>query len=324
MSGEGNSMESTVGSDAEILPMSIIFFYAAFSKKMKGKRMFRSWRKISVESQESMEQTNKRQKINTAHDECELTGVTIEKETSVKINSMHIWAPGLLLFSKYFKTVSLTLLSPYLEEAKQKSKTEKTPTGFFNFVKSELEREDDIQESPMNELNIQHFWLLYLGVLEQRLLAHLKLDNPSTLFKEILSLYYHLTLMLHCNIPEEAMACLNHLCKTLDDTLMGENFWEYNPILLTQAHVWAHKFSDDLLEDHSKRIKTLHIAHSFYLAKSQHPKPDLQDISEEQVCDQQLALRLARGELSTEYQEAVEWNTMIFAGVANSYQYHIY
>jgi hypothetical protein len=300
----------------------MIFFYDAFSKKMKGKRMFRSWRKISVESQESMEHSNKRQKISTAHDECELTGLNIEKETSVKIDSMQFWAPGLLLFSKYFNTVSSTSLLPYLEEAKEKSKTEKTPTGFFNFVKSELEREDDIQETSLNELNIQQFWLLYLGILEQRLLSHLKLEHPSTLFKEILSLYYHLTLMLHCNIPEEAMACLNHLCKTLDETLMGESFWEFNPIHLTQAHVWAHKFCDDLLEDHSKRIKTTHIAHSFFLAKSQHPLTGLQDISEEQVCDQQLALRLARGELSSDYQEAVEWNTMVFAGVVNQvYQY---
>ena len=292
--------------------------------------MFRSWRKTSIESQESMEPGLKRQKT-SEKDECELTGVPIHKHTSIEFGHTKVWAPGLLLFNKYFTHLSSSLhLTPeILKEAKEKC-LEKDSPDFYQFVMSELTNEYLLseeqavkQESHMADLNIQKFWLLYLSVLEKRLLSHLKLDHPgTTLYTQILKLYYHLTLMLHSNIPEEAVACLNRLCKTLDTTLMGADFWEYNPILLTRTHIWAHQFVDDLLQDHSKRGKTPYIAFTFYLSSAHHPFPGLPEISEEQVCDQQLALRLARGEIS-EY-ESEEWNStgnwMVFAGVGNTFQ----
>ena len=279
---------------------------------MKCKRMFRSWRKTSIESQESMEQSNKRQKVSAEKEECELTGVPIHKHTSIKIGETKVWAPGLLLFNKYFKHLSAAqpLTPAIVQQAKEKCGLQKDSPEFHAFVQAEIEdsSQDETSEEGMQDLNIQKFWLFYLSVLEKRLLSHLKLDHPATLSGQILKLYYHIILMLHCNIPDEAVACVNSLCKTLDTTIMGADFWEYNPILLTKTHYWAHQFVDDLLQDHSKRIRTTsYIPFSFYLSSMHHPFPPLPEVSESQVCDQQLAVRLARGELP-EY-DLNEWNS---------------
>jgi len=155
-----------------------------------------------------------------------------------------------------------------------------------------------MNESSMNDLNIQiqAFWLVYLDVLEKKLISHLKLDHPVCHSKEICQLFYHLTLMLHTHIPLEALASLNRLCKTLEVILEGDTFWEYNPIYLTEAHIWAHEFLDSLLKDHTPHgsFKKSHIALSFCLAQAQHPSPEFRTPSEVQVCDQQLAIRFTQ------------------------------
>ena len=269
----------------------------------------------SVQSQMG-EPASKKQKIN-ASSECAITGIKVTNETSVQIGKEKIWAPALLLFSKYFDAIGSHSIHSYLTEAQEKikhSKVEESP--FTAFVLSEsaasAEKSSDQSEvreqSGMDELNIQRFWLVYLEVLETKLLEHVKLDAGVCHSNEICRLIYNLTMLLHTMIPVEGLASLNRLCKTVDTVLMGETFWEYNPILLTQVHIWAHELLDSVFKDHSASAKKHHIALSFALAQAQHPCPAIKVLTEAQVCDQQLAIRLARNELD-EFDEDAGWGS---------------
>lgn len=326
--------------------------------------MFRSWRKLSCETQESIssssslnsmaEPVTKKQKFNAS--ECALTGIKITSETSVQMGREKFWAPALLLFSKYFEFIGNHSIRPFLAEAREKSKECQDASPFKAFILTEIsecrkdaerESEKDAEkevteikrgclESPqvpatygvkvetgqsgavthpganahtgaMHELNIQHFWLIYLEILEKKLLEHLKLDAKLCLSSEICRLVYNLTLLLHTVIPVEALSSINRLCKTLDNILVGETFWEYNPILLTQVHIWAHEFLDSVFKDHAGPARKHHIALSFVLAQAQHPFPEIIPLSEAQVCDQQLAIRLARNEHNEFEEDAGAW-----------------
>ncbi len=281
---------------------------------MKGKRRFRSWRKLSADSQESsgsstMEPMSKKQKTsNATQDECYVSGIKVTRDNSCIFGREYIYAPMVLLFSKYFSEMHSSPLSEaLLKEAEKKSEQEKS--SVWTFIKSELDQmvapKVETREVEWSELNIQRFWFLYLDRLQDRLIEHLKLDTPNSSPKEILLLIYHGILMLHCSIPDEAIALLNTFCEVLNEKLMGEEFWEYNPILLTQSHVWVHDFYDDLSRDHIKHrtsvsSKKNHIAFSFSVAQLQHPMPEIKPLTESQVCDQQLAIRLARGDYNQE------------------------
>jgi hypothetical protein len=279
---------------------------------MKGKRRFRSWRKMSSDTQESMsslsgnsmaseQPVSKKQKLNASAEECSLTGVKLSDENFIQLGNEKIWAPMLLLFSQYFSTIgSIPLTAAELEEAHEKYKKDRIVYPFSTFVGEEISSKE-IQlkntSDSMNELNIQKFWLVYLDDLEKKLVAHLKLDSPVCHSREICQLFYNLTLMLHTHIPSEALSSLNKLCKNLDGILLGTTFWEYNPIHLTEAHIWAHEFLDSVFRDHSNSgLKKNHIALSFCLAQAQHPFPEFRTPSEIQVCDQQLAIRFTKYE----------------------------
>ena len=182
-----------------------------------------------------------------------------------------------------------------LDEAREKTKN--TRLEFQEFIQDQYKERK--KELPiLLDLNVQRFWLLYTDHLILELLSHLKLDHPNSQTAQVLKIFYHGALQLHCYIPEEGLHVINKLSKTLDEALMGEDFWTFNPILLTQAHIWARSFLDDVLEDHTRNSKKAKIARVFSLASSQHPFPPLKQLSEAQVCDQQLALRLARGEIN--------------------------
>lgn len=265
---------------------------------------------ISSSSVQSMgEPVAKKQKVNAGY-ECAITGIKVTSETSVQIGRERIWAPALVLFSKYFSSLGNQPLEPFLAEAQAKAKEKDMTSPFTNFVMSELQEVAVNQDTndTMNELNIQRFWLLYLEVLEKKLLHSVKLDTTLSHTTEICRLFYNLSLLLHTLIPVEGLASINRLCKTLDEVLMGETFWEYNPILLTQVHIWAHEFLDSVFKDHAGPIKKNHIALSLVLAQAQHPFPGLKVLSESQVCDQQLAIRLARNELDEFDEEPGIWS----------------
>jgi len=276
---------------------------------MKGKRRFRSWRKLSSDTQESLSSVSinsmatehpvsKKQKTN-ASSECSITGIKLSSENFVQLGSEKIWAPMLILFSKYFSVLgAFPLTASVLSEAQEKYRKDKEMYPFSNFIKEEIVLDGTLLTNDcMNELNIQNFWLVYLEVLEKRLVNHLKIDHPASHSKEICQLIYNLTLMLHTHIPSEALASLNRVCKTLDGLLLGDSFWEYNPIFLTETHIWAHEFFDSVFKDHSTgSVKKNHIAFSFPLAQAQHPFPEFRTPNETQVCDQQLAIRYTRYE----------------------------
>jgi hypothetical protein len=256
-----------------------------------------------------MEPMSKKQKTsNASQDECCLSGLKVTKDNACTIGRDYIYAPMVLLFSKYFSLIhSFPLSESLLKEARKKSEQDKS--SLWTFIKSELdlmvEPKIETREVEWSELNIQRFWLLYLDRLQEKLLDHLKLDTPNSNPKEILLLLYHGILMLHCSIPDEAISILNTLTEVLNEKLMGEEFWEYNPILLTQSHVWVHDFYDELSRDHIKHrasfsSKKNHIAFSFSVAQMQHPMPEIKPLTESQVCDQQLAIRLARGDYNQE------------------------
>ena len=294
---------------------------------MKGKRRFRSWRKLSSDTQESFsslsgtsmaseQPASKKQKTNaSANHECSITGIKLSSENFIQCGTEKIWAPILLLFSNYFSAVgSFSLTASVLAEAHEKFRKDKEIYPFSTFLKEGITADDiplmtNSNES-MNELNIQNFLLIYLDVLEKKLTTHLKIDHARSLSKEICHLVYNLTLMLHTFIPSEALSSLNRLCKTLDEILLGETFWEYNPIHLTEAHIWAHEFLDSVFKDHSTHgsLKKNHIALSFCLAQAQHPLPEFRTPSEVQVSDQQLAIRFTRYENDEFDEEPGVWS----------------
>ena len=292
---------------------------------MKGKRMFRSWRKMSSETQESISSGNsmasdqpalKKQKFNAStNSECSISGVKLSNENFVQCGTEKIWAPILLLFSKYFSAVgSFPLTASVLAEANEKVSKDTEVYPFSRFIKEELTAKETpistITNESMNELNIQNFLLIYLDLLETKLITHLKIDYANCLSKEICQLFYNLTLMLHTSIPSQALSSLNRLCKALDGILLGETFWEYNPIYLTEAHIWAHEFLDSVFKDHTTNgsMKKNHIALSFCLAQAQHPFPEFRTPNEIQVCDQQLAIRFTRFENDEFDEEPGVWS----------------
>ena len=246
-----------------------------------------------------MDPTVKRQKINDCH-ECALLGIKITPESSVTVGKENIWAPMVLVFSTYFDffSSSLPVTEAMLSEAREKSMT--VSQDIQEFLMTLIKSGEKIEEETTRaDLNIQYFWLLFMEQLHSELLEHLKLDHPKALVSQILKVIYLGTLQLHCYLPEEGLHMINSLSRKIDELLMGEEFWAYNPILLTQSHIWCHALLDDLMEDHTRHVKRSHIAHSFSLATLQHPFPELRALSEAQVCDQQLAVRMARGDLGS-------------------------
>jgi hypothetical protein len=270
-----------------------------------------------------MEPSLKKQKINDGQ-ECALLGIKVTKQNSVSIGKENIWAPMLILFSTYFTALSSTnvITSSMIEEAKQKLET-------YNDLQDLILKQSgkEKKESGMlADLNIQSFWLTYLEDLKNELFDNLKLDHTNPKIAQILKMFYHGVLQLCCFIPEEGLSIINELSKKLDETLLGEDFWLYNPILLTQCHVWAHTFLDDIMEDHSRSLRRINIAHSFSLATVNHPFPELKILTEAQVCDQQLAIRLVRGEIgnslndnSDEEGEALYWTSNTFLSVPGAW-----
>lgn len=253
--------------------------------------------------------TRNKRKLSEHEEVCYLTGIPITRKNSILLGNERVYGPALLVFSTFFSTLELVpITTEHVEEAREKMK-DAIDFPFLKYFQDELLllESENVQKELVNAfsaLNIQKFWFMYLERLEHKLMNHLKLDFETPLHYEILSLVYHGILTLHCYIPEEALSCLNVLCKRLNKEILGETFWTNNPILLTQCHVWAHDFYEDLFQDHSRSSKKNSIALCFSLAKSQHPMPEIPHLTESQVCDQQLAIRLARGEYS---EQANSW-----------------
>jgi len=218
---------------------------------------------------------------------------TVSDEDYAVQQEIRFWSPGLLLyvtlFSKTYNDCAITL--EMMDEIKEHASNSRSLYGiqpsavlaFLDRYKNTLAGARPSVEDP-----VQEFWIFFLELLVNCIEEACKLDSTDGVFLQTLFLpcfQLGCAILLYLN-PSHAYRLARLLHKRLDDILHGDDYYGYNPLLLTSTLLFVYYelllrtkdmlYSDALLDTSCIQKCT--------------PNVTLEVVEEQDVCEQDMAI----------------------------------